>query len=134
MQIDYFFMTLGVIFVILMIHLIITRVFKKTIEGLQSETTTTTSANNGIGANSSSYDSTVAIVANSLKDQNGIATYSTQYDSILDKQISILYQQMLQKSLGMNVSAPDPTVLTTITQLHSTILALDDLKIFVKKK
>jgi hypothetical protein len=135
MQIDYFFMTLGVIFVILMIHLIVTRVFKKTIEGLQSETAaTTTSANNGIGANSSSYDSTVAIVANSLKDQNGISTYSTQYDSILEKQISILYQQMLQKSLSMNVSAPDPTVLTTITQLHSTILALDDLRIFVKKK
>lgn len=132
MQIDYFFMTLGVIFIILMIHLIITKVFKKTIEGLQSETTSTT-ANNGIGANSSSYDSTVAIVANSLKDQNGISTYSTQYGSILDKQISILYNQMLQKSLSMNVSAPDPTVLATITQLHSTILALDDLKIFVKK-
>jgi hypothetical protein len=137
MQVDYFFMTIGVLFIVLMIHLIVTRIFKKTIEGLQSETTPTTSTStttNGIGANSPSYDSSVAVVATSLKDQLGISTYYTHYDSIIENQISILYNQMLQTTLSLNVSSPDPGALTTINQLHSTILALDDLKTFVDKK
>ena len=137
MQIDYFFMTIGVVFIILMLHLVVTRVFKKTIEGLQSETAppTTTTSTNGIGANSPSYDSSVAVVATGITDTVGIPTYYSHYDSILQNQISILYGKMLQETLSMNVNSPDPTMLTNISQLHGVILALEDLKTsYVDKK
>jgi glutaredoxin 2 len=123
MEIDYFFMFLGIVMVVVMIHLVVTRVFKKTLEGLENQQQTTSI--NGIGPNIDTYDAMLQTTLSSLNDTNNIPKYKDKKKNALQSLKDILNHQLLQQCLSFNVN-DSITSLEKIVKLHSAINAVDD--------
>ena len=98
MEIDYFFMFLGIILVVVMIHFLVSKFFKKTIEELDKQTEI--SSETGIGSKIDNYDKMLHSKLSSLINTNNIGKYKSKYLNALTSLNGILNQQLLQECLS----------------------------------
>jgi hypothetical protein len=125
MQIDYIFMMIGIIVVVVIMHIIISKGFKKTYEGLTNaeQSTTSTQSINGIATNSSSYVTSIANQVTTLHDKLLISKYKSDYEKIVISLEELINLQMVNLVLTMNPQDPDG--IRTLNQLHQTSQSLN---------
>jgi hypothetical protein len=125
MHIDYFFMLVGILFVVFILHLAISKIFKKTVEGM----TVTAPSTTGVGVNSTTYATTLQNQVANLQDTLLVSKYQSEYESILVNLEELLNLQMLNLALSINpndLSGSLPTIqaLNTVAQANASLNAV----------
>lgn len=134
MEFDYFFMFLGILAMVLMIHYFVGKMFKKTMEGLTSSAdAVATSGSNGLAGNSVGYSSTLAQEVTSLHDQVLIPKYKSNYDTILLEQEELLKLKMLELALSINPSNIEGSLpqIQLMNDLSKAVTSLDLIMTYV---
>jgi len=113
--------------------------FKKTIEGMTNETTTSSSissSGSGVGANSSSFSAKLSGLNTQNLDTLLISKYRTDYENIiinLEEYVNIL---MLNLALNVDTSNQENAVktLNDIGTLNTSMTALNNIMKYVDSK
>jgi len=129
-----FFMLIGTLTVVLMIHYFVGKAFKKTLEGLTNEEGSTST--NGISGNSEGYSSSLSNEIATLNDKLLVDKYKANYDNILLELEEVLKLRMLELALSINPNNVESSIndIQLMNDLSKAVTSLDLVQSFVDSK
>jgi hypothetical protein len=93
---------------------------------------TTTSTENGIAANSTSYATQVTTQLTTLQNQLLIDTYKTNYENIITNLEEIMSLTILQLALSLSPSSPNIQTIQDMNTLNEAKITLADILKFLQ--
>ena len=128
-----FFMLIGTLTVVLMIHYFVGKAFKKTLEGLTNQEGTMIGTN-GLLGNSDGYSSSLSHEITVLHDKVMIEKYKSNYENILIELDELMKLRMLEIALSINPNNIDSSIqdIQLMNDLSKAVTSIDVVQSFVE--
>jgi hypothetical protein len=124
-------MFIGILALVLMIHVFVSKIFKTSIEGLTNASgavsETSTAASNGVAVNSTGYSAILANEVTRMHDVLHMDKYKESYRTIIEEQAELLKMHMLELALHHDPSNVQGNVqeLQLMNDLSKALTSLD---------